>query len=251
MGSVGKQIALPVNRQAGAPMTPCRDKANRRMAGFTLLELLVALLLLGLISTMALGGVRLGARTWETVTAKAEENGRAQMVRGFLVRELAQAVPVFFVDDSTGERRLAYVGDSQSLVFVAPLAPHFGLGGYQRLELSVVDDDPVAGSQLILKRRRFHRDDWPDAPGEEEDETHLLLDGIAGVALAYRESDRDGTADWSDDWRGRDALPALVRLRVTFTDGRGADWPELLVAGRITTLPGCMSAERGSGCRNR
>jgi len=233
-------------------MTPRRHKEMpRRIAGFTLLELLVALLLLGLISTMALGGVRLGARTWEVVTAKAGENGRAQMVRGFLVRELAQAAPAFFVNDRTGERRLAYEGDRQSLVFVAPLAPHFGLGGYQRLELSMVDEDPAAGMRLILKRRRFHRADGPDAPGEEEDEIHLLLDGIAEAALAYRESGRGETAVWSDDWRGRDELPALVRLRVTFTDGRRAVWPDLLVAGRITTSPGCMPAERGSGCRNR
>ncbi|MCK4866645.1 MAG: prepilin-type N-terminal cleavage/methylation domain-containing protein, partial [Alphaproteobacteria bacterium] len=34
-----------------------RNIRSARMAGFTLLELLVALLLLGMISTMALGGV--------------------------------------------------------------------------------------------------------------------------------------------------------------------------------------------------
>ena len=234
-------------------MMPRRHNgARRRMAGFTLLELLVALLLLGMISTMALGGVRLGARTWETVTAKAGENGRAQVVRAFLARELAQAVPVF-VTDRGGERRLAYEGDRESLTLVAPLAAHFGLGGFQRLELAIVDDDPGAGAgkQLILKRRRFHRADGLDAAAGEEDEIHLLLDGIEEAEFAYRESGRDGAALWSDDWRDRDALPALVRLRVTFGGGRKAVWPDLLVAGRITTLPGCLPAEAGAGCRNR
>ena len=231
-------------------MMPRRHNGTPRgSAGFTLLELLVALMLLGLISTLALGGVRLGARTWETVTAKAEENGRAQMVRAFLARELAQAVPVF-VPDGNGEQRLAYEGDRESLVFVAPLAPHFGLGGFQRLELAVADDG-AAGKSLILKRRRFHRDDRLDAPGAEEDELHLLLDGLEEARFAYRESARDGAAPWSDDWRDRDGLPALMRLRVTFADGRKAAWPDLLVVGRITTRPGCLPPERGAGCRNR
>lgn len=232
-------------------MIPCgQQKPPRRMAGFTLLELLVALILLGLISTLALGGVRLGARTWETVSQKAGENGRTQMVRAFLARELAQAVPVY-VADGGRERRLFYEGDSESLVFVAPLAPHFGLGGFQRLEL-LMDDDPESGKRLILKRRRFHRaDDWDAPVDEDDDEIHLLLDGIGEVQFAYRESARDGAAAWSDDWRGRDELPALVRLRVILADGRKAAWPDLLVAGRVTTQPGCLPAEKGVGCRNR
>lgn len=232
-------------------MTPRRRNGRPRApAGFTLLELLVALLLLGLISTLALGGVRLGARTWETVTAKAGENGRMQTVRAFLVRELTQAVPVL-VTDRGGETLLAYEGDRESLVFVAPLAPHFGLGGFQRLELFITDDDPAAGKQLILNRRLFHRADALDAAAEEGDEEiHLLLDGIEEAEFAYREGGLDGGA-WSSNWRDRDELPALVRLRVTFKGDRGAVWSDLLVARRITTQPGCLPAEAGVGCRNR
>lgn len=221
------------------------------MAGFTLMELLVALTLLGLISVMALGGVRLGARTWETVSAKAEDNSHVQLVRSFLARELAQAVPVF-VDNQAGGIGLAYEGDSESLAFVAPLAPHFGLGGLQRLELALLDGEEGKGRLLVLKRRPFHRNDAVDpADRQSEDEVHLLLDGIAEAEFAYRESARDGSVPWSSDWHGRDELPALVRLRVSFADDRQAVWPDLLVAGRITTLPGCMPPEATAACRRQ
>lgn len=231
-------------------MTRHHNGAHRGSTGFTLLELLVALLLMGLISTLALGGVRLGARTWETVSEKAGNNGRTQMVRAFLRRELSQAVPVF-TPDSGGNDQLAYDGGRDSLLFVAPLALHFGLGGFQRLELAIIDDPQEfeAGKQLILTRRPFHRDEALDRD-DEDDELHILLDGIEEAEFAYRESGGEGGA-WSSEWRDRDGLPALVRLRVTFKGERQAVWPDLLVAGRITTPPGCLPAETGAGCRNR
>lgn len=220
-------------------------------AGFTLMELLVSLVLLGLISAMALGGVRLGARTWETVTGKAGDNSHRQVVRSFLSRELTQAMPVLI--GPPGQASLAYEGTSSSIVFVAPLAPHFGLGGAQRLELVIEDGEPGGDERrLILKRRRFDRRDWTEAPpGQEEGETHLLLDGIAEAEFAYRESARDGAAPWSEDWRDQDGLPALVRLRVKFADSSGAAWPDLLVGSRITTLPGCLPGATAGECGKR
>ncbi|MDH5556821.1 MAG: prepilin-type N-terminal cleavage/methylation domain-containing protein [Alphaproteobacteria bacterium] len=231
-------------------MTCRRDGKFRGSPGFTLLELLVALLLLGLISTLALGGVRLGARTWETVSEKAGDNGRTQMIRAFLRRELAQAAPVF-VPDSGGADVLAYDGRRDSLLFVAPLPSHFGLGGFQRLELAIIDDaqDIDAGKQLVLRRRLFHRKDVLDK-SEEDDELHVLLEGIDAAEFVYRESGTDGGA-WSSDWRGRDSLPAMVKLRVTFKGERRAVWPDLLIAGRITTPAGCLPGETSRACRGR
>jgi general secretion pathway protein J len=217
--------------------------------GFTLLEMLVALMLLGLISAMALGGVRLGARTWETVTARTGDNGRVQMVRFFLARELAQAVPVY-AGDQTGEPQLAYQGDGESLIFVAPLAPHFGLGGFQRLELSIADADTGGGEELVMKRRRFQATDRLDE-SSDEDETHILLQGIEEARFAYRGGAASDSPGWSDEWRDRKSLPALVRLQVRFADGRRAAWPDLLVARRINTPPGCLAAQADATCRRR
>lgn len=229
-----------------------RRKCGSRggMAGFTLMELLVALMLLGLLSAMALGGVRLGARTWETVTDKAGDNSHRQVVRSFLARELAQAAPIQM--GALGELALAYEGDGESLVFVAPLAPHFGLGGMQRMELAIVDGEGGKDRRLILKRRPWDGDAFGDSlPGQEEDEIHLLLDGIAEADFAYRASMQDDGGGWLNDWRGRNQLPALVRLRVTFADARGSGWPDLLVRNRITTLPGCMPGATAAWCKKR
>lgn len=231
-------------------MTRCSARMRGSRAGFTLLELLVALALLGLVATMALGGVRLGARTWETVGARAEAMGRTQMVRAFLARELSQAMPVL-IPSSDGSERLAYEGDRQTLTFVAPLASHFGLGGAQRLRLSIVDseDRGEAGKELVLVRRTFDPDEEFAAELETRDEMHVLLDGIAEAAFSYRAGDEG--SGWSDVWLNESALPGLVRLDVTFDDNAVGDWPSLLAVTRITADADCFMPVGGTTCGAR
>lgn len=224
-------------------------RKHRREAGFTLLELLVALMLLGLISMLALGGVRLGVRSWETVGARAEAAGRVQMVRAFLRREISQISPRR-LSGSGGPGEIAFEGDAESLTFVAPLAPHFGLGGLQRLRISLVADpgDPDRGRRLILTRRVYYpEDDFLETNDTEE--LHVLLDGIASAGFSYRGAgESDPVGDWSDDWRDRDGFPSAVRLSVDFADSVRADWPDLLAALRITAGAGCLGPRSGPGC---
>jgi len=216
-------------------------------AGFTLLELLVALALLGLLATMSLGGLRLGARTWETVTARSEETGRALMVRAFLSRELAQAMPLTLPAPG-GSDRLAYDGETDSLTFVSPLASHFGLGGAQRLRLAVLDGEgaPEDGKRLVLLRRAFYPDDEFSADDGQRDEVHLLLDGIAEAAFSYRAAgDESG---WADTWREQEELPGLIRLDITFRDTAAGDWPSLVAVRRVTADADCLIPAGATPC---
>lgn len=225
-----------------------KERASRRQAGFTLMELLVSLLLLGLIVTLGQGGVRLGARTWETVGERAGMIGQGQMVRSFLSRELSQAMPLL-IPRPDGSRKLAYDGGNRSLIFVAPLAPHFGLGGPQRMQIAIVEDfsAPGRGKRLVLTRRPYYADD--DFMADSDlDEEHILLDGIADADFAYREDAADGIGGWSDEWQGRDAPPLMVRIRIEFAGERGADWPDLVAARRITVRPGCLIPLGAPGC---
>lgn len=225
--------------------------ANKTVAGFTLMELLVALLLLSLIATLSLSGIRLGVRTWETVGNRAEDTGRSQMVRAFLSRELSQTTPLLLAA-SGNLRRIAYEGDSESLIFIAPLAPQFGLGGLQRMRLVIIDDPDSAeqGKSLVLTRRPYYRDDEFSVDGES-DESHILLDGIADAEFSYRGAEGGGEDSWSDEWRDREAPPKLVRLRLSFLDSAVPNWPDLLAARRITVAPGCLASVASKDCRDR
>lgn len=205
--------------------------------GITLVEIVIALAILGMTAMLALGGVRLGVRTWETVGARVETESHTQIVRGFLRRTLSQATPVLETDSDRRPLPL-FAGGGDSLVLVAPLADHIGLGGLQRLELSVEDVGHGDGRRLVLTRTPYHRaDDDGGVPFDAEPERHVLIDGAARIEIDYlRESD-GGARSWTASWRDELMLPLALRLSIEPPEG-GRAWPELIVPLRLTGVTG-------------
>ncbi len=72
-------------------MTAARGPRHPVDQGFTLLELLVAITLLGLLMAALFGGLRLGARVWETGETRLDASARVQIVQDFLRQRLAEA----------------------------------------------------------------------------------------------------------------------------------------------------------------
>ena len=70
----------------------CRAGGGGR--GFTLVELLVVLALLGLVSVALIGALRFGLRAWDTGERRVEQLNRVQAVQAFLRRRIQQATLV-------------------------------------------------------------------------------------------------------------------------------------------------------------
>ena len=63
---------------------------KRRQAGFTLVELLVAMTLLAFLSIALFGGLRFGARSWEAVVDSSTERDQIAATQTFLRDRLGQ-----------------------------------------------------------------------------------------------------------------------------------------------------------------
>jgi prepilin-type N-terminal cleavage/methylation domain-containing protein len=62
-------------------------------AGFTLLELLVAMTLLGLLMTVVFGGLRFGARAWERAETDSSGTDEIRLAQSILRHELELPIP--------------------------------------------------------------------------------------------------------------------------------------------------------------
>lgn len=196
--------------------------------GFTLLELLIAMSLMGIVLVMIYSGLRLGMRSWEVGERYATELNDIRLVQGFLRRSLRQSQSVFRIDEDA-QRVVVFSGSEQQLVLVSPLLTHLGLGGLYLMRLDMIDMEGVG--QLRVRWQPYRPDTLEDdLDNDEEFESTILLSDVADVQWSYFGVEaNDEEARWHERWVNTQQRPRVVRLSLNW---HGEPWPDLLV-----TLP--------------
>ena len=193
--------------------------------GFTLVELLVGLTLMALLSVLLFGGLRFGVRAWEAGGERIEQASRVEMVQNLLRRQISQARRLPQAVDAGPVA--PFVGEADSLVFIAPLPVHRGIGGSYLFRLTQRETD---GRSNLALAWHLYRPELLTGGLAEPDEQATLLEDIVGIELAYYgANDQEQPMQWWDAWDGASGMPQLVRLRVEFPPGDRRRWPDLII----------------------
>jgi general secretion pathway protein J len=199
----------------------------KRAAGFTLFEVLGALVLLAFLLLGVYSGIRTATHTVRAGEAKVARFDRIRSAQDFMRRELAQALAQPIAHDDDG-RPLFFAGGAHEVRFVAPLPGYLGRFGPQLQQLKLVPDEHgglrLEASFAILP---------PDGSAPQPlGDAQVLLDGIREGGFRFRGRERDGQpGDWRDDWPDGHRMPELVSVRLALDGGR--DWPTLQVPLRV------------------
>jgi general secretion pathway protein J len=199
---------------------------GRRAAGFTLLELLVALAVFGLLAVALANGLRLGARSWDAIEARHGASADFRLARTLLREWLSEAQSLTATaEDADDDRMLVFDGQSHKLTFAAALTPRFGRGGMFTVDFLL--ENGKSGRQLVMVQRRF-----PPVAADSDPaiERRVLLENIAQAEFAYYGAEDDGEPSWRNEWREAPALPRLIRLAVDFRPGDTRAWPDFIAA---------------------
>ena len=173
-----------------------------RFAGFTLVELLIAIALFGLILTGLYSGLRMATRASDAGEAHATDNDELRAVMGFLRFELGQVYPLVFSDE--GDQQVIFEGEPDRLMFVASLPQHRGVEGAYLISL-VVDQDRLVLRYRLTKPDRQYLFESGDT-GKEV----VLVPGLESVGFSYY-GKRGRSARFYSRWDDPERLPKLLR----------------------------------------
>jgi general secretion pathway protein J len=203
--------------------------SRRRSAGFTLLEVLVAITLLSLIAVLLSGGLRFGTRVWQRGEDQLQALAAIQSVHGLMRRQLVQLTPVIASDDP--ERFVTFEGMPTYVRFVGSAPAEVMVGGCYEITFGLSHDE--VAQHLVMAWRLLGRS-RNEGVAESEREQVLLLRDVAEVSFTFfGAEDEDETPRWHERWVESTTPPRLVRIMVNFPAGDPRLWPALVVAPMV------------------
>lgn len=195
-----------------------------RSRGFTLIEVLLATMLLAAGLALGFATVRAAGATVERGEAMAARNERMRAVSEFLRSRIGGAQGIIFnLDEATGQAQ-RFIGDAQSMRFVADLPDYLGRGGPHLHEFRVDGRGDTQVLQvdfrMVLAGKTLATADVrPPEP---------LVEGLRSVRFSYRANSEGAEPPvWQSQWEQPEALPQQVRVEIT--DAHGT-WPILVIA---------------------
>lgn len=175
--------------------------------GFTLLELLVALAVLGLVVVLLTGGIRFAGRAWDTQQTRIAEQGDLTAVQSLLRSMIAAGRGV--------------QGTAGSLQFVGTMP--------QALERPGLYDIVVtaSGGALVMSWQPHARPGFTPPPPQQA----VLAPGVVSMNIQYYFwDDKQNSGAWAGTANDPKKPPDLVQIGLALPARDRRVWPPLVIA---------------------
>lgn len=190
--------------------------------GFTLLEVLAALAVLGIILLALTQGTQFGLSAWHAQSVSAARRGELEAIDRTLRRMVERSVS----SEALKDRGPVAGGPARiNLMTVLPSVPRALPDPTVEARLEV-----DAQHRLVLLFVPRPHVAWigPPEPVREA----VLLQGVDRLEAAYWKPAYGGGGTWQRNWTDHDP-PALVRLRIVFPPGDARRWPDIIAAPNL------------------
>jgi general secretion pathway protein J len=190
--------------------------------GFTLVEVMITLTILGFILLIIFGGFRLSFSAWERGDSTKEDLQRRRIISQLISQQIKSIVPYRIKTEKAEGDYLAFQGKSQSLKFVSAFPIRT-----KRPEGFVYAIYEFKEGRLILYEQRALNRNFFEEESKEEMKISLL-EGISNIRFEYyREADKEKNLmeEWVEEWDAKEEkkLPILLRMTISFKNKEGKE----------------------------
>jgi general secretion pathway protein J len=178
-----------------------------KQAGFTLVEMMVALFIFAMIAAAGVMLLSIGVRTQDAAAARLDDVADVRRMSVLLANDFAQIVPRT-ARDAQGTTLRAFTGNDASS---DPLILGYVRGG--RTNVEGRNRASVQRVDVRFEGGRLERRAYAAVDGTADAQPVLLADNVTALAVRYRDDKGNWRARWDDALVA--SLPRAVELTVT------------------------------------
>jgi len=192
--------------------------------GFTLVEVIVTLTILGFIVLIVFGAFRLGLSAWERGESTRGKYQKLRTVSELVSRQIKSIVPYKIKSQKSGGDYLAFEGKPHSVKFISAV-PIKGKQpeGFVYALYEFKAGGKEGGRLILYEQRVLNKDFFEENPKEELGVP--LFEGISDVRFEYyREEnlEKNWTEGWVEEWDAKEEkeLPRALRMVLAYQNGK-------------------------------
>ena len=203
--------------------------------GFTLLELMISIVLLGIIIVIIIGAMRLGFRSVDSGEKKIESLERIRASLDIIDSQIQSQIPLTY--DEEGERKYYFTGEKDSLQFSTNYSIWGGQKGYVIVAYEVSSEDD--GKPVLYASENI--------VGIEGSRVTKLLDAFDTIYFEYFYKDpTEEKGNWIEQWTDSSTIPEKIKVHlVTGQRDLSIIIPVRIGKSMMQTLTGPLSEEMG------
>jgi general secretion pathway protein J len=200
--------------------TTATGKSVLAARGFTLLEVMITLTILGMMLVILFSAFRLGLSAWQRGDSTREEYQRFRTASELMLRQVKSMVPIKIKTEKAEGDYLAFEGKPRSLKFVSTLpVKSRKLEGLVYAMYEFKEGGSEGGRLVLYEERALNKDFFEVGPKEDSGVT--LLEEVTEVRFEYcrpADPDKNQEEKWEEEWNAKEekALPKAVRVSITY-----------------------------------
>jgi general secretion pathway protein J len=185
-------------KTSGSRLAICNSRR-----GFTLLELIISIALIGIIVVIVAGAMRLCAKSIESGEKRIESLERMRASLNIIDSQVESYFPLTYEENA--EKKYYFKGEKESMLFSTNFSIWGGEKGYVVATYTVKTQ--TNGRQVLYATENI--------AGVEGSRETVLLDAFEKISFEYFFKDpTEEKGAWTDQWTSTSGIPEKVRLHL-------------------------------------
>ena len=202
--------------------SPIRNPKSKIKNGFTLLELMISLTIVGLILVIVFGSLRIGARAWEKGEKDVEMRQRERIVFDLVKRQIASTF--VRVVKKKDDEPFFLKGDGESMEFISrvPMVPG-KRSGLVYVKYVVRSGDEGTKRLMFSEKNKYIVEKIME--DQDEDEFFELIPGAENIEFEYLKgpSGDEEQSIWQETWDPDSDKGVPLAVKIIFQDSINED----------------------------